>query len=337
MKETILLFLFLSPTFLWAQEKLDGVVQIDMANSTNNNSPGITVKLNDDFLYDGQYLNHYGLGFHNFKDNSSTLNGRNAYLSGYFGVDFFTSGKNRLRINFNGNIGIGKVNPSQKLDVNGNVKISTTGGSDRLLQIENVYRTWNLVANGYDFVIKDSNDAEDWLRIDGNHNWLKLGGESFYLNSAGNLGIGTTTPSAKLDVAGNIKAQEIEVTLASMQDLNLNGTLAANNITYTANGQTADHVFEENYNLQTLAEVESFIQENKHLPDIPSAVEMEEEGVNLAEMNKLLLQKVEELTLYAIQKDKQVKYLVQEVDSQTEKVDYLEKRLAKLETLIINE
>ena len=83
-------------------------------------------------------------------------------------------------------------------------------------------------------------------------------------------------------------------------DLNLNGNLAANNITVKANGNTADFVFEEEYNLRELSEVENFIKTNKHLPDIPSATEMEEQGVNLAEMNKLLLQKVEELTLYSI-------------------------------------
>lgn len=124
-----------------------------------------------------------------------------------------------------------------------------------------------------------------------------------------NVGIGTLNPVAKLDVAGNIKAHEIEVTLASIDDMRLNGTLAANNITYTANGQTADHVFEEDYNLRSLNEIETFIKTNKHLPDVPSAKEMEEQGVNLAEMNKLLLQKLEELTLYVIQQQKEIEQL----------------------------
>nr|WP_321450315.1 hypothetical protein [uncultured Carboxylicivirga sp.] len=121
--------------------------------------------------------------------------------------------------------------------------------------------------------------------------------ERFRIKYNGNVGIGTDDPKAKLDVAGNIKAEEIEVTLASMQDLNLNGTLAANNITYTANGQTADHVFEDDYNLKSLDEIEVFILENKHLPDVPSAEAMEEEGVHLAEMNKLLLKKVGRLNI----------------------------------------
>ncbi len=133
--------------------------------------------------------------------------------------------------------------------------------------------------------------------------------ERFRVDCKGRVGIGTPTPSAKLDVNGNIKAHEIEVTLASMQDLQLNGTLAANNITYTANGNTADFVFEDNYQLKDLSEVEAFILTNKHLPEIPSAAEMEEGGVNLAEMNKLLLMKVEELTLYLIEQQKEINEL----------------------------
>jgi hypothetical protein len=164
----------------------------------------------------------------------------------------------------------------------------------------------------------------------------------------GKVGIGTNAPSAKLDVAGNIKAHEIEVTLAAMQDLQLNGTLAANNITYTANGNTADFVFEDNYQLKDLSEVETFIKTNKHLPEIPSADEMEEAGVNLAEMNKLLLMKVEELTLYAIEQKAEAERLKaemsevrsnesevrKEISSLELKVQKQEERLAKMEVLI---
>ncbi len=122
----------------------------------------------------------------------------------------------------------------------------------------------------------------------------------------GKVGIGIDEPSAKLEVAGNIKAEEIEVTLASMNNLNLNGTLAANQITIKANGNTADFVFSDTFNLKDLTEVENYIKTHKHLPDIPSAEEMEASGVNLAEMNKLLLQKIEELTLYVVEQDKKL-------------------------------
>ena len=110
-------------------------------------------------------------------------------------------------------------------------------------------------------------------------------------------------------------------------DFDVDGTIKATEIKVEA--QTADFVFEEDYQLKPLAEVEQFIQTNNHLPDIPSAREMKEDGVGLAEMNKLLLQKVEELTLYTIEQSKRL-------SEKDEKVSELEKRLARLEQLLTN-
>ena len=71
----------------------------------------------------------------------------------------------------------------------------------------------------------------------------------------------------------------------------------------------ADFVFHKNYNLRPLSEVEKFIKDKKHLPDVPSAQKVAEDGYSQHEMNKVLLQKVEELTLYVIELEKQVKSL----------------------------
>jgi hypothetical protein len=100
----------------------------------------------------------------------------------------------------------------------------------------------------------------------------------------GNVGIGTTSPDTKLSVKGVIHTQEVRV--------DLNGAVAP------------DYVFEPTYNLLPLSEVESYIKANKHLPEVPSAKQMEEEGLNLKEMNLLLLKKVEELTLHLIEQQK---------------------------------
>lgn len=63
----------------------------------------------------------------------------------------------------------------------------------------------------------------------------------------------------------------------------------------------ADYVFAPGYNLSPLADVEAFIARNKHLPDVPSEAEVKEKGIEMGEMNAILLKKVEELTLYLIQ------------------------------------
>lgn len=110
------------------------------------------------------------------------------------------------------------------------------------------------------------------------------------------LGIGTTsftdgTDTYKLSVAGNIRAQRVKV--------------------YTT---WADYVFEDNYALPTLEAVEKYINAEGHLKDIPSAKEVEEKGIELGEMNKLLLQKIEELTLYTIELNKQLQELKKELN-----------------------
>ncbi|GAF05556.1 hypothetical protein [Saccharicrinis fermentans] len=143
------------------------------------------------------------------------------------------------------------------------------------------------------------------------------------------LGIGTTSPQAKLHVSGDILAEEIRVEDIAANNLNLAGNLAANNIIVTANGETADFVFADDYYLAPLSEVENYILTHKHLPDIPSATQMEEQGVNLAEMNKLLLQKVEELTLYAIELDNAK-------SKEQKERENLEERLERLEIVLLN-
>ena len=114
------------------------------------------------------------------------------------------------------------------------------------------------------------------------------GSGRYYINpTSTRIGIGTNNPKYNLDVNGTIRANEIIV----------------NNVT------GADFVFENSYKLRPLSEVQSFIQKNQHLPEIPSAAEMQEKGVNMTELQIQLLQKVEELTLYIIQQDQRIKEL----------------------------
>ena len=118
---------------------------------------------------------------------------------------------------------------------------------------------------------------------------LHVVGTSF-LN--GNVGIGTPNATSMLTVAGDIRAREVRV------DVNAG----------------ADFVFEPDYNLRPLAEVEQFIIENRHLPDIAPARCMVENGVDVGEFQIQLLQKIEELTLYIIEQQRQIDTLREEME-----------------------
>jgi hypothetical protein len=116
---------------------------------------------------------------------------------------------------------------------------------------------------------------------------LHTKGISFF--NGGNLLIGKTTQqnsNYKLDVAGTVRANEVKI--------NLDG---------------ADFVFEPDYKLLPLNDLERFVKENKHLPDVVPAKEMEANGANLGELNTVLLQKIEELTLYIIEQNKRIENL----------------------------
>lgn len=127
---------------------------------------------------------------------------------------------------------------------------------------------------------------------------------NFNVNSSGNLtifssggfvGIGTSAPDAMLAVKGEIHAQEVKV------DLSVPGP---------------DYVFEKSYQLPSLQELKVYVDSSKHLPDVPSANEMEAKGINVGEMNIVLLKKVEELTLYLIKQDEEIQALKKAFNSQ---------------------
>ena len=108
-----------------------------------------------------------------------------------------------------------------------------------------------------------------------------------FLADDGNIGIKTNHPQAELSVNGTVLAKAVRVN--------------------TSAAYWPDYVFANDYRMMSLSELESYVNENKHLPGIPSASEVEEKGsVDLGEMNTLLLQKVEELTKYIIDLQKQI-------------------------------
>ncbi|MBO4805187.1 MAG: hypothetical protein IK005_05170 [Paludibacteraceae bacterium] len=131
------------------------------------------------------------------------------------------------------------------------------------------------------------------------------------LSIDGKVGIGTNeiNEDVQLQVAGKILCKgDIEVASIDASDIK------TNDITVKMN-DVADYVFEEGYDLKNLSEVEAYVNENKHLPGIPSAAEIEKDGVSLSKMTNLLLEKIEELTLHMIQLEKENKALKAEMES----------------------
>lgn len=95
--------------------------------------------------------------------------------------------------------------------------------------------------------------------------------------------------------------------------LEVNGKIRTKEVVIETVNWWSDFVFDKNYKLPSLAEVESHIKEYKHLPDVPSEAEVKENGINVVEMQAKLLQKIEELTLYIIDQQKEIKELKDEL------------------------
>ena len=127
------------------------------------------------------------------------------------------------------------------------------------------------------------------------------------ISANGYVGVGTSNPDMKLTVKGNIHAEEVKIDL------------------YVP---APDYVFKENYKLRTIEELEKFIKQYSHLPEIPSAKEFEQNGIMQAQMDMNLLKKIEELTLYTIAQEKKIK----ELESLNKKFLELQSRLEELES-----
>lgn len=119
--------------------------------------------------------------------------------------------------------------------------------------------------------------------------------------------------------SGKVIVGDLDVTLPAGYGLYVDHGIITEKVKVAVkNGsEWSDFVFEDDYKLRTLAEVEEFINENKHLPGVPSADDMVDNGLNVAEMDAMLLQKIEELTLYVIELEKRLSIL----DSKTEDDD----------------
>lgn len=147
---------------------------------------------------------------------------------------------------------------------------------------------------------------------DGGYATLRLEASSFTFVGAKNktilsLSSGTSKLSSNLTVDGTITCRD----KLRVADLLKAGQIETKDIRVEMN-EAADYVFDENYDLRPLDEVERFVKENKHLPGVPSAAEMSQEGMSVSQMSNLLLEKIEELTLHMIDMKKEINSLKEE-------------------------
>ncbi|MCL2435761.1 MAG: polymer-forming cytoskeletal protein [Lentimicrobiaceae bacterium] len=285
----------------------------------------------------------------------------------------------------NGKIGMGTNTPAEKWQVvNGNILISknpaSTSSGSVIFKLNSAHENaWgieyiNSTAEGSGFNFWNNKDIGVIDNVYQKYSILFLSD-----GKDGNVGIGTKSPGAKLDVSGTVKASAANVTgtitgnaLTINRNADIAGTITGNALTINRNADIAgtitgnaltidndatiagaitgnaltidtdatitgtlsantlsakganidgkiktkaievtledwpDFVFEDDYNLLPLKEVEQYIKQNGHLPEIPSAKEVEENGVNLGEMQSKLLMKIEELTLYILDLQKQI-------------------------------
>jgi len=179
-----------------------------------------------------------------------------------------------------GMIGIGTESPASALDVGGLLQLSSISSSTPPAGLSYGLFPYGGVGLG---IFSGATGANQGIGLWTNPNGIKT--EVMRILSGGNIGIGTTQPDQKLTVIGTIHSSEVKV------DNNM---------------PPPDYVFEKTYKPIDLTTLKVYLDKNHHLPEIPSAAEMIKNGLNLGEMNLRLLKKVEELTLYIIDKDKQL-------------------------------
>ena len=242
------------------------------------------------------------------------MNGNEPSIAEMLGVSL----ANANEVHFDGNVGIGTNNPGYALDV-----INGTGrfiGGETIGWSTDLSNAWLLVGSPTLGIGFDDNEIafsgqDGHIGTTSNNAMRFLTGGSnvrMIITSGGNVGMGTITPTEKLEVVGNALVQ---------------GDIESSRVKVTATpGSFPDYVFKSDYSLRSISELQSFIKEHGHLPNIPKAAEVEQHGQDLGLIQQKLLEKIEELTLYTIDQDREIKAQAK----QLKQMESLKEQIAKI-------
>jgi hypothetical protein len=297
-----------------------GALDVRSANPVNQGS----IRIFGDAMGTVESIGHFNMGFatgHDFNINE----GANAIFS--------------IK---NGNVGINELGPNEKLEVNGNVRITGNLGVGAYPALEKLHVTAGNARFDGHVGIGGPSTAENLRILDPTNAHLKVAtssnnspatisienltsGYKFYMdgsaNYIGHIGSGSTDLINFQKSPGVFPAfpqvwiggKPTTGTHANDFLFAVNGKMVARAIYVTESCNWADYVFDPNYELPKLEDVEVFYKANKHLPEVPTAKDVEENGIDVAQMNTLLLKKIEELTIYLVEQQKEITRIKKEI------------------------
>ena len=225
-----------------------------------------------------------------------------------FGYGTSSSFTENMRVRGNGNVGVGKIPNNFKFEIAGDLAIALYKTTNTASHYGNIYSNTDtalVISSGVGIVL--GTPAKNII----------LNPPPGFPFTSGNVGMFTTDPTAKLHVNG--------VTMigsgnpATGYQLCVNGKVICTEAKVQLNSSWPDYVFSDNYKLLPLNELEKFIKENLHLPNIPRAVHIEKNGLEIGDMIKRLTEKIEELTLYIIELKKENEGIKKEINQLNKK------------------